>query len=117
MFPVEAAPLKERIVERVLPTILGDNVKARLQNPDGSYRRLVPAEGEAAVRSQTALHSLARGSAHVAERGSHRLFVPVLRRNGIKGKGEGRRAQSQTPRVRRGTKSSSGRKVPDDSST
>jgi polyphosphate kinase len=115
MFPVEAAPLKERMVERILPTILGDNVKARLQNPDGSYRRLVPADGEATVRSQTALHSLARGSAQVAEHAGRRLFVPVLRRNGAKGKGEGRRAQA-TPRVRRGAKSSSGRKVPDDTS-
>jgi hypothetical protein len=103
-------------VERILPTILGDNVKARLQNPDGTYRRLVPADGEATVRSQTALHNLARGSAKVAEHAGHRLFVPVLRRNGIKGKGEGRHGQA-TPRVRRGAKSSSGRKAPDDTST
>ncbi len=116
MFPIEATPLKERMVERILPTILGDNVKARLQNPDGTYRRLVPADGEATVRSQTALHNLARGSAKVAEHAGHRLFVPVLRRNGIKGKGEGRRGQA-TPRVRRGAKSSSGRKAPDDTST
>ncbi len=115
MFPIEATPLKERMVERILPTILADNVKARLQNPDGTYRRLVPADGVATVRSQTALHNLARGSAKVAEHAGHRLFVPVLRRNGIKGKGEGRRGQA-TPRVRRGAKSS-GRKVPDDTST
>jgi polyphosphate kinase len=116
MFPVEDAPLKARIVERILPTILGDNVKARLQNPDGSYRRLVPAEGEATTRSQTVLHSLARGSAQVAEHAGHRLFVPVLRRNGEKGKGEPRRAAS-APRVRRATKGSAARKVPDDRSS
>ncbi|OLC08423.1 MAG: RNA degradosome polyphosphate kinase [Gemmatimonadetes bacterium 13_1_40CM_66_11] len=115
MFPVEAAALKARIVDRILPTILGDNVKARLQNPDGSYRRLVPQEGEATIRSQTVLHSLARGSA-VTEHGGRRLFVPVLRRNGKKGKGETRRSAT-APRVRRGAKGSSTRKVPDDSST
>jgi len=115
MFPVEAAALKARIVDRILPTILGDNVKARLQNPDGSYRRLVPEEGQATIRSQTVLHSLARGSA-VTEHGGRRLFVPVLRRNGKKGKGETRRSAT-APRVRRGAKGSSARKVPDDSST
>ena len=113
MFPVEAAALKGRIVERILPTILGDNVKARLQNPDGSYRRLVPEEGQATIRSQTVLHSFARGSA-VTEHEGRRLFVPVLRRNGKKGKEESRRT---APRVRRGTKGSASRKVPDDSST
>jgi polyphosphate kinase len=113
MFPVEAAALKARIVDRILPTILGDNVKARLQNPDGSYRRLVPEEGQATIRSQTVLHSLARGSA-ATEHAGRRLFVPVLRRNGKKGKAESRRT---APRVRRGAKGSGARKVPDDSST
>src|SRR4029077_4051479 len=116
MFPVEAAPLKARICERILPTILGDNVKARSQNPDGSYGRLVPAEGQATIRSQTVLHSLARGSAQGAEHAGHRLFVPVLRRNGKGAKGETRRAQA-TPRVRRSPKGAAGtgaRKTPDD---
>ena len=116
MFPIEDAQLKARIVDRILPTILGDNVKARLQNPDGSYRRATPADGQATIRSQTVLHSLARGSAQVVDRSGHRLFVPVLRRNGKKGKGEARRATS-TPRARRGTKGSTGRKVPDDGSS
>jgi polyphosphate kinase len=100
MFPVEDAQLKARIVDRILPTILGDNVKARVQNADGSYRRAAPAEGQAALRSQTVLHSLARGSAHVVDHSGHRLFVPVARRNGAKGKGEARRT-SAAPRVRR----------------
>jgi polyphosphate kinase len=116
MFPVEDAPLKARIVEAILPTILGDNVKARLQNPDGSYRRLAPALGQPASRSQTVLHNLARGSAQVADHVGHRLFVPVLRRNGKPGKGDSRRTTA-TPRGRRGAKGSSARKVPDDSST
>ena len=113
MFPVEDAQLKARIVDRILPTILSDNVKARLQNPDGSYRRAAPAEGQATLRSQTVLHSLARGSANVVDHPGHRLFVPVPRRNGKKRKGDGRRT-SAAPRARRGTKAASGRKVPED---
>jgi polyphosphate kinase len=113
MFPVEDAQLKARICERILPTILGDNVKARVQNADGSYRRVTAPEGAAPLRSQTALHSLARGSAHVVEQAGRRLFVPVLRRNGKEGKREGRRSAA-APRTRRGTKGSAGRKVPDE---
>jgi polyphosphate kinase len=114
MFPVEDAQLKARICERTLPAILADNVKARVANPDGSYRRATPAEGQPAVRSQTALHSLARGSAQVVEPGGRRLFVPVLRRNGNEGKRETRR--TAVPRARRGAKGASGRKVPDEGS-
>ena len=114
MFPVEDAQLKARVVDRILPTILADNVKARLQNPDGSYRRVGAGEGQATIRSQTVLHSLARGSAQVAEHAGRRLFVPVLRRNGKKGKTEPRRAATG-PRVRRGTKGA--RKVPDETSS
>jgi polyphosphate kinase len=116
MFPVENAQLKARIVDRILPTILSDTVKARLQNPDGSYRRAAPAEGQATIRSQTVLHSLARGSAHVVDHAGHRLFVPVLRRNGKRGKGEGRRTTG-SPRGRRGTKGAAGRKAPDEGSS
>jgi len=115
MFPVEDAHLKARVCEAILPTILSDNVKARVQNPDGSYRRAAPAEGQPAVRSQVALHSQARGSAQVIEPG-RRLFVPVLRRNG---NGEGRREARRTvarPRTRRGAKGASGRKPPDEGS-
>jgi len=113
MFPVEDAQLRTRICDRVLPTILADNVKARVQNPDGSYRRAVASEGQPPVRSQTALHSLARGSAQVIEHGGRRLFVPVLRRNGTEGKRETRRG-SGVPRPRRGAKGSTGRKVPEE---
>jgi len=115
MFPVEDAQLKARVCEAILPTILSDNVKARVQNPDGSYRRAAPAEGQPVVRSQVALHTQARGSAQVIEPG-RRLFVPVLRRNG---NGEGKRETRRTvarSRTRRGAKGASGRKIPDEGS-
>ena len=114
MFPVEDAQLKVRICEAILPTILSDNVKARVQNSDGSYRRPAPAEGQPALRSQVALHSLARGSAQVIDQTGRRLFVPVLRRNGKEAKREARRTGA-APRGRRGTKGPSGRKVPEES--
>jgi polyphosphate kinase len=110
MFPVEDATLKARICDRILPTILADNVKARVQNPDGSYRRETAAEGKPSLRSQIALHGLARGSAQVLDQGGRRLFVPVLRRNGKESRREPRRAAS---RSRRGTKGA-GRKGPDE---
>ena len=116
MFPVEDAQLKARICERTLPTILADNVKARVQNPDGSYRRAAPADGQPAVRSQTALHNLARGSAQVVEPSGRRLFVPVLRRNGKEGTRETRRAAGAR-RGRRGAKGAAARKNPEEGST
>jgi polyphosphate kinase len=52
MFPIEAADLKRRILKEVLPTYLRDNLRARILQPDGSYTRVHPAEGQAAHRSQ-----------------------------------------------------------------
>ena len=45
--------------------------------PLGNQFQLPPAEGQATIRSQTVLHSLARGSAHVVDHAGHRLFVPA----------------------------------------
>jgi polyphosphate kinase len=115
MFPVEDAQLRARICDRILPTILGDNVKARVQTLDGSYQRAVSAEGQPPLRSQTALHNLARGSAQVVAPSGRRLFVPVLRRNGKEGTRETRRA-SGARRGRRG-KGASARKVPEEGSS
>jgi polyphosphate kinase len=43
MFPLIEPALKRRMLHRILPTLLGDNVKAREMQPDGTYRR-VPRE-------------------------------------------------------------------------
>ena len=51
VFPIEQADLKQRVVD-ILRTTLADNVKARELLPDGTYRRVSPAEGQPAVRSQ-----------------------------------------------------------------
>jgi len=41
-------------------TYLNDNVKARLMQPDGSYIRMKPKEGQQPLRSQSALIAIAR---------------------------------------------------------
>ena len=62
MFPVRAPDLKERILHEIVPAYLQDNVKARELMPDGSYRRVVPGEGEASFRCQVELAQLGRVS-------------------------------------------------------
>ncbi|HYS08301.1 MAG TPA: polyphosphate kinase 1 [Myxococcales bacterium] len=62
-FPVEAPPLKERILTEILGTMLADNVKARILRPDGSYEPVRPAPNAPAVRSQEQFIALARRAA------------------------------------------------------
>jgi polyphosphate kinase len=52
VFPIEPPELKQRLIHEILATTLADNAKARELLPDGSFRRLEPASGEARVRSQ-----------------------------------------------------------------
>jgi polyphosphate kinase len=59
VFPVEQPDLKARLIDEILKTSLSDNVKARELLPDGSYRRVVPADGEPRVRSQRRFLELA----------------------------------------------------------
>jgi polyphosphate kinase len=93
MFPIEDPKLRARIVENILPTLLGDNVKTRVQQPDGSYLRLVRKPDEAPLRAQVALQGLARESAREGGGPRHRLFVPIVRQSGRNG-GNGRPARS-----------------------
>jgi polyphosphate kinase len=51
VFPIEPPELKQRVID-ALKTTLVDNVKARELRPDGSYRRVVPVDGQPIVRSQ-----------------------------------------------------------------
>ncbi len=63
IWPVEQPDLKQRLIDEVLATSLADNTKARELQPDGSYRRVRPAPGEPAVRSQARFLELAAASA------------------------------------------------------
>jgi polyphosphate kinase len=60
LYPIEDTELKARIIDEILMTYLGDNVKARLMQPDGSYVRVTPKGGAKPVRSQSALIAIAR---------------------------------------------------------
>jgi polyphosphate kinase len=60
IYPIENIELKSRILNEILMTYLNDNVKARLMQQDGSYKRLKPKEGQKPVRSQSALIDIAR---------------------------------------------------------
>jgi polyphosphate kinase len=52
MFPIEAEPLKQRILNEIIPTYLNDNVKARVLQADGTYVRVKSEAGDPAYRSQ-----------------------------------------------------------------
>ena len=40
MFPIKASNLKKRILSVLVPSFTNDNVKARVLQSDGSYRRV-----------------------------------------------------------------------------
>jgi len=52
MFLVEESVVKERLLHHILPTILADNVKSYVLQPDGSYVRPVRDAGTQEVNSQ-----------------------------------------------------------------
>lgn len=64
-----AAPIKnpglQQILLSIFDTMLKDNVKARIQLPDGTYSRKTPAEGEAPLDSQ--LYFYERAYKHAEE--------------------------------------------------
>jgi polyphosphate kinase len=53
IYPVEDEALKTRLLDEILAISMMDNVKSRELQPDGSYIRIHPADGEAPVDSQT----------------------------------------------------------------
>ena len=55
LFPIEKPTLLRHIRDKVLAVYLDDNVKAREMMPDGSYRRVQPGPGAAAVNAQLVL--------------------------------------------------------------
>ncbi len=79
VFPIEDPVLQARIVNDILPLVLGDTVKARELRSDGTYRRRRPADGEAPVRSQVALQHLAREAARETTE-TRPPFTPIVRR-------------------------------------
>src|ERR1051326_2171893 len=59
-FPIETPPLRNLIVNEVLPRFLNDRVKARELQPDGSYRRLRPEGPEPRAQAQWHFREVSR---------------------------------------------------------
>ncbi len=62
VFPIEDGNLRERLIREILQIPLADNVKARILQADGTYRRFTPGRGEPAQRSQLEFIALASGA-------------------------------------------------------
>lgn len=67
VFPIEDSALADNIREVILPAYLRDTVNARELQADGSYRRLLPADGEPPFDVQTALLSMYRATRERSE--------------------------------------------------
>lgn len=65
LFPVEDPTTRAAIVSAILPVQLGDTVKVRIMNPDGTYSRAILAEAPEPVNAQSWLVEH-RGSWHDA---------------------------------------------------
>ncbi|HEX3818585.1 MAG TPA: polyphosphate kinase 1, partial [Chthoniobacterales bacterium] len=62
-FPIDAAALREEIINEVLPRFLNDHGKARELQADGSYVRLQAADGEAPAQAQLQFREWSRRQA------------------------------------------------------
>jgi polyphosphate kinase len=62
-FPIEDPALRKEIITEVLPAILSDRVKTRELQPDGTYVRLHPREGETASQAQLFFRQSSRNQA------------------------------------------------------
>ncbi len=60
MFPIEDPLLRSRIIDEILAITLSDNLKARVLQPDGTYKRIQPGPDEPIIRSQVEFQNLAR---------------------------------------------------------
>jgi polyphosphate kinase len=52
LFPILDEKIKNTIFGKILTVHLDDNVKSRLLMPDGTYSRIVHAEGQGEINSQ-----------------------------------------------------------------
>jgi len=55
MFPILDERVKQRLLGRILPILLEDNVKTRVMGPDGKYTRVERAADAPSLRAQTRL--------------------------------------------------------------
>jgi polyphosphate kinase len=53
LFPTQDPTIRRAIISIILPTQLGDNVKSRVMQADGTYARIIPVPGEQPMNAQT----------------------------------------------------------------
>ena len=76
LFPVENEHLKQRVI-KILQLTLKDTVKARIQQPDGSYER-VNSEGQEKINSQEKFRELAKQRLENSQDEIIKKFEPKL---------------------------------------
>ncbi len=52
LFPIESPESRRWVIDQMLPAFLNDNVKARELQPDGTYTRRAPSNGDAPLSAQ-----------------------------------------------------------------
>jgi polyphosphate kinase len=76
LFPVESPEGRQKVL-LALDAAFRDNVKARVLQPDGSYKRRRPRGGEAPYRSQIELHDEARRAVERARAATSLALQPL----------------------------------------
>ncbi|MDE1169960.1 MAG: hypothetical protein PW734_01915 [Verrucomicrobium sp.] len=79
VFPLLDPALRARVAEEILPTYLKDCVKARVLQPDGTYRRACREEGKEPFQAQLAFRERARREqkAHRAVHAEEMVLTPL----------------------------------------
>ena len=73
-FPIEDAALRDEVINEILPNYLNDHVKTRELQPDGTYVRVQPQEGE--KPSQVQLHFRERSRRQARSQSENRATSP-----------------------------------------
>ena len=80
-FPIRDPAVKARIHEEILPAYLADTVKARIQQPDGTYRREPVLKDSQPFSAQDFLMNLAEGKADLSAIPQVKPPTPPARRS------------------------------------
>ncbi|HEV3120518.1 MAG TPA: polyphosphate kinase 1 [Isosphaeraceae bacterium] len=87
LFPILDPRLQNRIVDGILGVSLLDNVKARMLQADGTYKRVPgPKPGDPAIRSQVEFQNMAR---ELSAAGTIRVATPVAAPAPVRAAGTG----------------------------
>ena len=78
-FPIEDGVLRDRLISEILAVTMADNTKARLLQPDGSYRRARRAPDEPVRRSQFDFIALATGTAPARQAKTAKTRYPKVK--------------------------------------